>query len=72
VFLTADLSLQSLSWLALTVDLSQPRAVVLSLPNLHPFNKVPHVEVTPNDKMTPLLLHNCKFGTFMNCNVNVS
>ena len=35
--LTADLSLQSLSWLALTVDLTQPRAVVLNLPNAASF-----------------------------------
>ena len=38
---------------------------------LRPFNTVPHVVVTPNDKIIPLLLHNCNFATNINHNVNI-
>lgn len=34
------------------------RAVVLNLSNIETFNIVPHVVVTPNYKITLLLLHN--------------
>jgi hypothetical protein len=36
---------------------------------LQPFNAVPHVVVTPNHNIISLLLHNCDFATFINCNV---
>lgn len=33
---------------------------------LQPSNMIPHVVVTPNNLIIPLLLHNCNFGTVMN------
>jgi hypothetical protein len=38
---------------------------------LQPFNAVSHVVVIPNHKMTSLPLHNSKFVTIINCNVNI-
>ena len=36
---------------------------------LRSLNIVPHVVVTPTIKLSSLLLHNCNFGTVMNCNL---
>ena len=38
---------------------------------LQHFNKVSHVVMTSNDKILLLLLHTCKFATFVSHNVNL-
>ena len=38
---------------------------------LRPFNTVLHLVVTPNHNIISLLLHNCKFATVTNQNVNI-
>ena len=38
---------------------------------LRPFNTIPHVVVTPNHKITSLLLHNYHFATGMYCDVKI-
>ena len=42
-----------------------------TFPMLWPFNTIPHVVVTPNNKIILLLLYNCNFASIMNCNVNI-
>lgn len=46
--------------------------VLLNLPNAMTFNTVPHAVATATLELFPLILHNCKFATVMNCHVNIS
>ena len=42
-----------------------------AFPMPRPFNTAPHVVGTPNHKITSLLLHNCKFASGLNHDVNI-
>lgn len=44
--------------------------MVPDLPNAVTCNTVPHVMVIPNYKIFSLVLHNCKFATVRNSDVN--
>ena len=46
-------------------------AVVLQLPDAATFNTVPHAVLTPNQKITLLLLHNANIAIVMSRDVNI-
>lgn len=48
-----------------------PRAGLLYLPILRPFDSVPHVMLTLSHNIISLLPHNCNLATVMNRNVNI-